>query len=68
MWLCIRLLGPKRHDPLDHATNKCEGRSPVRPNTGEPDPKKTIGDRQPQPVFLLPALEDEKLMAQGKGF
>ena len=45
-----------------------EGRSPFRPNTGEPNPKKTIGQRQPQPLFLVPALEDEKLMAQGKDF
>src|SRR6516225_1366021 len=43
-----------------------EDGSPFRPNTGEPNPKKTIGQRQPQPLFLLPALEDKKLMAQGK--
>ena len=43
-----------------------EGRSSFRPNTGEPDPKKTIGKRQPQPLFLVPALEDKKLMARGK--
>jgi len=44
------------------------GRSPFRPNTGEPNPNKPIGKRQPQPPFLVPALEDEKLMPQGKDF
>ena len=42
--------------------------SPVRPNTRQPDPEEPIGDRQPQPLFLVPALEDKKLMAQGKQF
>jgi hypothetical protein len=56
--------------PCDHGLrfHDAEGRSPFRPNTGEPNPKKTIGQRQPQPLLLLPALEDEELMAQGKDF
>ena len=56
--------------PGDHRLrfHDAKGRSPVRPHTGEPDPEETIGDRQPQALFLVPALEDEKLMAQGKDF
>jgi len=40
-----------------------EGGFPFRPNTGEPDPEKTIGGRQTEPVFLVPTLENEELMA-----
>src|SRR5664280_2601739 len=42
--------------------------SPVRPDTREPHPEKTISNRQAQALFLVPALEDEKLMTQGKDF
>ena len=43
-----------------------QDRSPFRPNTGEPNPKKTIGKRLPESLFLVLGVEDEKLMAQGK--
>ena len=43
--------------------------TPNRGNfVGEPHARKTIGERQPQPLFQIPALEDEKVMAQGKDF
>ena len=32
----------------------------------QPNPQQVIGDRQPQPLLLVPALDDEKLMAEGK--
>jgi hypothetical protein len=37
-----------------------QGRSPFSPNTGEPNPKKTIKGRQPEPLLLVPAVEDEQ--------
>ena len=40
-----------------------KGGFPFRPNTGEPDPEKMIGGRHAQPVFLVPTLENEELMA-----
>jgi hypothetical protein len=55
-----------RDDRLRLHDAKC--RSPIRPHTGEPNPEETIGDRQPQALLLVLALEDEKLMAQGKDF
>ena len=48
--------------------DNAKSRSPVLPNTGEPDLEKTISDRQLQPLFRLLALEDEKLVTQGKDF
>jgi hypothetical protein len=38
------------------------------PNKREPDPQKTIKGRQLESPFLVPALENEKLMAQGENF
>jgi hypothetical protein len=40
---------------------------PVHPNAREPNPE-TIKGRQLQSPFLVPALENEKLMAQGADF
>jgi hypothetical protein len=56
--------------PCDHRLgfHNAKSRSPVRPNTEEPDPEDPVGDRQLQPLFLFLALEDEQLMTQGKDF
>ena len=56
--------------PCDHRLgfHNAKSRSPVRPNTEEPDPEDPVGDRQPQPLFLFLALEDKQLMTQGKDF
>src|SRR6516164_1017046 len=56
--------------PRDHGFwfNDAERRFPVRPNTQEPNPEKTIKGRQPESTLLVPALENEKLVAQGENF
>ena len=52
----------------DLGFHDAEGRSPFLPNTGVPNPKKTTCKRQPESLFLVLAVEDQKLMAQGKDF
>ena len=56
--------------PRDHGFrfHDAKRRFPVRPNTREPDPEKPITGRQVESPFLVPALEHEKLMAQGEDF
>ena len=56
--------------PRDHRFwfHDAKRRFPVRPNTREPNPEKTIKGRQLESPFLVPALENEKLMAQGEDF
>jgi len=46
--------------------NDAKRRFPVRPNTREPNPEKTITGRQPESPLLVPAPENEKLVAQGE--
>ena len=56
--------------PRDHGfwfhDAKC--RFPVHPNARQPNPEKTIKGRQLESPFLVPALENEKSMAQGEDF
>ena len=56
--------------PRDHGFwfHDAKRRFPVRPNTREPNPENTIKGRQLESPFLVPALENEKLMAQGEDF
>jgi hypothetical protein len=56
--------------PRDHGFwfDDAKSRFPVRPHTQEPNPEKTIKGRQLESPFLVPALENEKLMAQGEDF
>ncbi len=49
--------------------SRCEEPISSPPRDGRDRPKKRpVGDRQPHPIFLVPVLEDEKLMAQGEDF
>jgi hypothetical protein len=54
--------------PGDHGLRfyDAKHRFPVWPNTRGPNPEKTIGGRQLVSPFLVPALENKKLMAQGE--
>jgi hypothetical protein len=56
--------------PRDHGFwfNDAERRFPVRPNTREPNPEKTINGRRLESPLLIPAPENEKLVAQGENF
>ena len=56
--------------PGDHRLrfHDAKRRFSVLPNTREPNPEKTIKGRQLESPFLVPALENEKLMAQGEDF
>jgi hypothetical protein len=56
--------------PRDHGFwfHDVKRRPPVRPNTREPNPEKTIKGQQLESPFLVPPLENEKLMAQGEDF
>src|SRR5271166_4088515 len=56
--------------PGDHGLRSYDAkrRFPVWPNTRQPNPEKTIRGRQLVSPFLVPALENKKLMAQGEGF
>ena len=56
--------------PRDHGFrfDDAKRRFPVHPNAREPNPEKTIKGRQLESPFLGPALENEKLMAQGEDF
>jgi hypothetical protein len=56
--------------PGDHRLrfHDAKRRFSVRPNTREPNPEKTIKGRQLESPFLVAALENEKLMAQGEDF
>jgi hypothetical protein len=42
-----------------------QGRSPAAPQSGEPDPQKSIGDTQAWPVISAGALEDQELVPEG---